>query len=274
MAGALFCYTYCMLDMYLFSLAIIVVYMTTMFAIACIKKDNSIVDIAYGPAFILTASVLTLLSKLETTLAPHVTILFSCITIWGIRLALRIHTKNKNKGEDFRYKAWRTRWMKYGSIYFYVRSYIQIFLLQGVVVSIVLLPFTLTLENNFPLVALSFLGIIVWLFGFIFEYLGDKQLDNFIVDTNPKKGKVMKLGLWKYSRHPNYFGESLMWWSLALIAFSSSGNAIVFLSPMCITYLLLYVSGIPMLEKKWEGLLEWEVYKSKTSPFLPLPPKL
>jgi steroid 5-alpha reductase family enzyme len=65
-----------------------------------------------------------------------------------------------------------------------------------------------------------------------------------------------------------------MWWSLALIAFSSSGNAIVFLSPMCITYLLLYVSGIPMLEKKWEGLLEWEVYKSKTSPFLPLPPKL
>lgn len=83
----------------------------------------------------------------------------------------------------------------------------------------------------------------------------------------------MKSGLWKYTRHPNYFGESLMWWGLALVAFGGVATYFVFLSPLLITYLLTKVSGIPMLEKKWEGVPEWEVYKKQTSAFFPLPPK-
>jgi steroid 5-alpha reductase family enzyme len=123
------------------------------------------------------------------------------------------------------------------------------------------------------LIPLSYIGLGLWALGFFFESVGDAQLDAFIKDTNPHKGKIMKTGLWRYTRHPNYFGESSMWWGIAFLAFSVSGNALVFISPLLITFLLLKVSGIPMLEKKWAGILEWEIYKAKTSPFLPLPPK-
>lgn len=262
-----------MLTTYYFTLAVLFVYVTTLFAIACIKRNNSIMDIAYGPAFIVTTLSMIFIAGLNSSLSPHATLIFLLIAIWGTRLATRIYVKNKNKDEDFRYKTWREEWMKYGSFYFYLRSYLQIFILQGFIVSIVLLPMTLTMQIHASFIELSFVGLFLWILGFIFESVGDRQLDAFIKDKNPKKGLIMKSGLWKYSRHPNYFGESSMWWGIAFIAFSSSGNAIVFLSPMLITFLLLKVSGIPMLEKKWAGNVEWEIYRAKTSPFLPLPPK-
>ncbi len=262
-----------MLTYYLLSFALVFVYVTTVFALAIIKKDNSIIDIAYGPAFLVAGTLIAWLSAQSTTLAPHAVTILLFMYIWGLRLATRIFMKNKSKGEDFRYKAWRDTWMKKGKAYFYIRSYLQIFLLQGLVVSIVLLPLTLTVQEQGSLITLSILGMGVWIVGFLFESIGDAQLDAFIKSKNIHKGKIMQSGLWKYTRHPNYFGESSMWWGIALIAFASSGNAIVFLSPILITYLLLYVSGIPMLEKRWAGDLEWELYKAKTSPFLPLPPK-
>lgn len=262
-----------MLSAYFLSLAIILVCTTTLFAVACIKKNNSIIDIFYGPIFILTASILSFLSATTVPLPPHSAVILLFIYIWGIRLSLRIYAKNKNKPEDFRYKHWRETWIKTGKAYFYLRSYLQIFILQGIVISIVLLPLTFTFSNRSPFMSLSFIGMAVWVIGFIFESLGDYQLDLFIKSKKPNKGMIMKTGLWKYTRHPNYFGESSMWWGIALIAFSVSGKAAVFLSPMLITFLLLYVSGIPMIEKRWKGYLEWEVYKAKTSPFLPLPPK-
>jgi steroid 5-alpha reductase family enzyme len=262
-----------MLTYYLLSLAMVFVYVTTVFAIAIIKKDNSIIDIAYGGAFLVAGTLIAWLSALQEPLAPHAVTILLFVYIWGLRLATRIYMKNRAKPEDFRYKAWRELWMKQGKVYFYLRSYLQIFLLQGFIVSIVLLPLTLTVQEQSPLIVLSFIGIGIWVIGFLFESIGDAQLDAFIKSNNVRKGTIMQSGLWKYTRHPNYFGESSMWWGIALIAFASSGNAIVFLSPILITYLLLYVSGIPMLEKKWAGNLEWEVYKAKTSPFLPLPPK-
>lgn len=267
-------YLPCMLTYYLISLAMIFVCVTTIFAIAIIKKDNSIIDIAYGIFFIITSTLLAWLVSLKGPLGPHIVVLLLFIYIWGIRLATRIYLKNRERGEeDFRYKIWRTLWLAEGRTYFYVRSYLQIFLLQGLVVSVVLLPFTLTLENTSPFITLSFFGMAIWIIGFLFESIGDAQLDTFIKRKRYLKEKIMKTGLWRYTRHPNYFGESMMWWGIAFVAFSASGNAIVFLSPMLITYLLLYVSGIPMVEQKWSGDLEWEMYKAKTSPFLPLPPK-
>ena len=244
-----------------------------MFAVACIKKDNSIIDIAYGPIFIVTALILGGLASFTSPLAPHAVAMIFLICIWGARLGLRIYSKNRNKGEDFRYATWRKEWLTHGVFYFYVRSYLQIFILQGLVISIVLLPVIFTVQNQGPLIMLSFIGIFIWVVGFLFESIGDSQLDAFIKDKNPKKDTIMKTGLWRYTRHPNYFGESSQWWGIAFIAFSATGNALVFLSPFLITYLLLYVSGIPMLEKKWAGILEWEIYKGKTSPFLPLPPR-
>jgi steroid 5-alpha reductase family enzyme len=200
-------------------------------------------------------------------------LILALITLWGVRLSFRIYSKNKGKPEDFRYSSWRKEWSRKGNVYYLARAYLQIFILQGFIVSLVLLPFTLSLGSTELKQSMILIPLLLWIIGFVFEAVGDRQLDLFIKDPNPHKGTIMKTGLWKYTRHPNYFGESMMWWGLAGIAYVASGSIFVFISPIIITYLLLYVSGIPMLEKKWDGIPEWEVYKKKTSAFFPLPPK-
>ena len=179
--------------------------------------------------------------------------------------------KNKNKPEDFRYKAWRDAW---GSS-FVVRSFFQIYMLQGLIIFIVASPILIALVfgDTVLFAPLFILGSLLWSLGFFFESVGDYQLDKFI--TNPSnKGKIMMSGLWKYTRHPNYFGESMMWFSIALCAISFTPLAFVgIISPLLITFLLLKVSGVPMLEKRWEGNNTWEQYKAKTSVFFPTIPK-
>lgn len=259
------------LTLYTLSLIIVLIYTTILFFIAQNKKDNSIIDIAYGIGFIVTAYTLAIIKLTMSPLSIYSFLVLVLITIWGVRLSYRIYQKNKGKPEDFRYAAWRLEWKKKGKLYYIVRSYLQIFTLQGFVISIVLLPFTLSLSLYDIPTNVVWIGVLVWLLGFFFEVVGDKQLDTFIKNPN-KTSTIMQTGLWKYTRHPNYFGESTMWWGLALISLIGSSSIFVVLSPILITYLLLFVSGIPMLEKKWEGIPEWEVYKKKTSAFLPLPP--
>lgn len=256
--------------LYITSLIFILGITTVLFFIAQFKKDNSIIDIAYGLTFIVVAYKLALEKSEVYTLAPASIIILFLITVWGLRLAYRIFKKNHGKGEDFRYQSWRKEWLYHGTRYYFARAYLQIFILQGIIISIVLLPFTLTLTSTSPSTSLLLAGLLIWIVGFFFEVVGDKQLDTFIKN---KTGTIMKTGLWKYTRHPNYFGESSMWFGLAFIAYSSGVSLFVFLSPFLITYLLLKVSGIPMLEKRWKGVPEWEVYKAKTSAFIPLPPK-
>ena len=259
--------------LYIVSLGIIFILGTLLFFIAQWKKDNSIIDICYGLFFIITAWTLAYLKLRIAPLSLSTLIILILITIWGIRLSMRIYKKNSGKSEDFRYKAWRDTWMKKGKVYYYLRTYFQIFILQGIVVSIVLLPFTVSLGIQSNPTLSMFIGILIWCIGFYFESVGDKQLDHFIKSKSEHKGTIMKTGLWKYTRHPNYFGEATMWTGLALIALFSGSFWYVSLSPILITYLLLFVSGIPMLEKKWKGNEDWEVYKKKTSAFIPLPPK-
>lgn len=258
--------------LYITSLLITLGVTSVLFFIAQFKRDNSIIDTAYGITFIIVAYMLAS-KKMEThTLAPASTILFILICIWGIRLAYRIYRKNHGKAEDFRYQVWRKEWLHHGVRYYFARAYLQIFILQGIVISIVLLPFTLTLTITSQSNSLLLIGFFVWVTGFFFEVTGDRQLDQFLKKKD-RKDTIMKTGLWKYTRHPNYFGESVMWFGIACIAYSSGVSLFVFLSPLLITYLLLFVSGIPLLEKRWEGIPEWEVYKKETSPFIPLPPK-
>jgi steroid 5-alpha reductase family enzyme len=256
--------------LYITSLIITLGVTTLLYFIAQYKKDNSIIDIAYGLTFIAVAY--ELVSMQSRALAPASMVILFLITVWGLRLAYRIFIKNRGKGEDFRYQSWRKEWLRHGARYYFARTYLQIFILQGIIISIVLLPFTLTLTRASESNSLLLVGLAVWALGFFFEVIGDKQLDAFIKNKN-KTSTIMKTGLWKYTRHPNYFGESTMWFGIAFIAYSSGVSFLVFLSPILITYLLLFVSGIPMLEKKWDGIPEWEVYKAKTSAFIPLPPK-
>lgn len=260
---------------YTLSLAILLIYTTTLFYIASKKSNNSIIDIGYGLGFIITSILVVYLTYILDPISQYSLLITTLICIWGSRLSYRIYRKNKDKPEDFRYAAWRTVWEQRGKFYFFVRSYLQIFVLQGIIISIVLLPLSISLlaKMTLPLNIWICGGLVIWFIGFLFEVIGDYQLDTFIKNTDPHKGTIMKTGLWKYSRHPNYFGESSMWWGLALIAYGSTGVYIAFISPILITFLLLFVSGIPMLEKRWAGNEEWEIYKKKTSAFIPFPPR-
>lgn len=261
-----------MLNIYFVSLVIVLIFTTLIFLIALLKKDNGVIDVVYGMGFIITAYILTYIKLQVDQVSPFTVLILMLITIWGLRLSYRIYRKNRNKEEDFRYKAWREEWMQEGKMYFLVRSHLQIFVLQGIVISVVLLPFTMSLLGSGVYESLLSIGAIIWLFGFLFEALGDYQLDRFIKNKDNHEGTIMKRGLWKYTRHPNYFGEATMWWGIALIGYGATSSLFVFLSPILITYLLVYVSGIPMLEARWSGD-EWEEYKKRTSAFIPMPPK-
>jgi steroid 5-alpha reductase family enzyme len=242
-----------MLYLYLLSLSILIVYATLLFLFAQYKKDNSIIDIAYGAGFILTTATLVfIISRVSPlSLLSYSNIIALLIFIWGTRLSYRIYQKNKGRPEDFRYRDWRDLWMTQGALYYTLRAYFQIFILQGFVISIVLLPFTVSLDHYTAPNYYILPGLFIWIIGFLFEVIGDYQLDRFILDKN-KTVTIMKTGLWKYTRHPNYFGESMMWWGLAIISLSASYSFLAILSPLLITYLLLFVSGIPMLEKKMD----------------------
>lgn len=260
------------MDILLTALIFLFVYMCVAFVISLIRRDNGTADIAYGWGFVLVAWTTFLLGN-----PGPVAFLASLLaTVWAARLSVRIYLRNIGKPEDFRYKEWRDTWGKT----FVLRSFLQVYVLQGAIIFLVALP--LSLLNIYGAASgiglLAVIGFALWGIGFFFEAVGDYQLARFIGNSE-NKGKVMDQGLWRYTRHPNYFGESVMWWGLALAAYATveplMGLAAlsVFLSPALITFLLLKVSGVPLLEKRFAGKPEWEDYKSRTSVFLPLPPK-
>lgn len=247
----------------------IFLFVSVVFIIALLKKDNSVIDIFYG-LIATDVAVTSYLVLSEKHLVATLTTLLA--VLWGVRLSVRIFLKNKGKGEDARYARWRTEWMQKGRWYFYVRSYLQVFLLQGVVLFVVSLP--LVLINTTPAMVWTpfvSVGLFVWCVGFLFEVIADFQLDRFL--RNPKnRGRVMKTGLFRFSRRPNYFGESLMWWGLATIAFSVPINWIAYASPALITYVVTAVTG-PITESLWDGNSEYALYKKTTSYFIPWFPK-
>jgi steroid 5-alpha reductase family enzyme len=244
-------------------------YATALFLFATKAKNNGYADVGYAGSFMVVTATVLATQGFHTSAYGYVLALM--VFMWGIRLATRIHRKNAGKPEDFRYRAWREAWGRT----FLWRSYLQIYILQATIAYTIALPVlaTIVFPALMPWNALAYVGIALWVCGFIFESVGDRQLDRFLADPT-NKGRIMQFGLWKYTRHPNYFGESVMWWGIALVAFGTSTiGAVVFVSPALITYLLLFVSGIPMLEKKWAGNPEWEAYKARTSAFIPLPPR-
>jgi steroid 5-alpha reductase family enzyme len=252
---------------YYLTLAIILfLYMNLWFVISVIKKRNDVADVAWGLGFVLLAWVSFFLSGAADSRGILVNIL---VSIWGLRLAWHIHGRNKGKGEDYRYLAWRKAWGKW----FYVRSYVQVYLLQGFFLFLIALPvLVINKAQHSDPGWIDFLGIAIWLSGFCFEVIGDAQLARFI--KNPaNKGKLMQQGLWAYTRHPNYFGEVALWWGIWLLLLSVPGSWFAIVGPVTITYLILQVSGIPMLEQKMTAHPDFAAYKRRVSSFFPLPPR-
>ena len=239
-------------------------------AVALFLENNSIIDIVYGPLFVLGAWSMASFWIWKT---DRQWILLILVTLWGLRLGIRILRKNWKKPEDFRYRAWRENWTKQGMLYFFLRSLGQIYLLQGLVILVVSLPILIAFSQvQASLSLINWIGLVVWCIGFFFEVVGDFQLDRFVRNKD-NAGKIMTMGLWQYTRHPNYFGEATMWWGIFLLVLGLPFAIVAILSPLLITFLLLKVSGIPMLEARWAGRPDWEEYKKKTSAFFPWMPK-
>lgn len=247
---------------------VLLLYMSALFLCGYVAKNNGVADVGYGMAFLVFLG--TLLSYMTPVTGYHA-LVAALPFVWGTRLAWRIFFKNLGKPEDFRYRAWRDAWGRS----FLVRSFFQIYMLQGTIVFFIALPVVLALlyPALHTVAPLVIVGIGVWFVGFMIEASADAQLDHFL-KHRPEGERIMTRGLWHYSRHPNYFGESLMWWGIAIAASGlTSLWYIGFISPVLITALLLFISGVPMLERRFAGDPEWEAYKAKTSVFFLWPPK-
>ncbi len=246
---------------------LIIIYFSVFFIIGTIKKNNGLVDIAWGLGFVII-SWFSVLRNLPIFPSSKI-VMAILISFWGLRLFHHLFERNVGKPEDFRYVNFRNNWKKL----FLLRAFFQIYMLQGLFQFMIVLPVILPQKANItPNQPLFFIGLALFGIGFMFESLGDSQLKQFKSDPD-NKGKIINTGLWRYTRHPNYFGEAVIWWGLVLIAFSGGVSFLALISPITITLLLLFVSGVPMLEKAMKDKPGYAEYARKTSIFFPLPPK-
>jgi len=237
-------------------------YMTAVFVLAQALRNNGIVDAAWGPGFIvLTAALWSRTGALD----PVQTLMTAAVVLWGLRLAVHIALRNWGRPEDFRYAAMRKRWGRAAA----VKAFFFVFMLQGLIMLVVSLPITVVFAAPArPHGALDVVGAALFLAGFLFETVGDAQLNLHRHDP-ANKGRLMTSGLWSVTRHPNYFGEALLWWGIGLIALGSANGAAGLAGPALMTFLLVFVSGVPPLEKKYAGRPDWEAYKARTPKFVP-----
>jgi len=237
-------------------------HMTAAFVVSLARRDNGLADVAYGLGFIVAASAAFLRSGLAH---PRQVLLLALVAAWGLRLATHILVRNWGRPEDFRYRAWREAWGRT----FVVRSFLQIYLLQGGVILVVLAPVLLVMADpGGPLGWRDAAGVLVWGVGLFFEAVGDLQLLRFLRDP-AQRGRILQTGLWRYTRHPNYFGEATLWWGVLLVALGAPLGWAGVVGPLTIAFLLLKVSGIPMLEAKFRGEPQFEDYRARTSAFFP-----
>jgi steroid 5-alpha reductase family enzyme len=256
------------LTIYLYAGLAILVSMLILWLVSLALKNSSIVDIFWGFGFVLANWIFFIFTPIGAE--PRKWLISILVSIWGLRLSFYILWRNWGKAEDFRYQTWR----KEASGEWWWRSFFKVFLLQGLLLWIISIPL---LAAQYPaqpasLQLLDYLGLGVWMIGFFFEFMGDLQLARFRSKPS-NKGMVLDHGVWKYTRHPNYFGDSAQWWGYFLIAMSAGGWWVVY-SPLMMTLLLLNVSGVALLEKTLkETKPQYKEYVEKTSSFFPLPPK-
>jgi steroid 5-alpha reductase family enzyme len=252
----------------LYCALMVFILMTITYTVAQYKKDNSIVDCVWGLGFIVIAFTSLFF---DTAITIHKFLVTTFAIIWGLRLSFHLFIRHRTQGEDPRYKKWRHEW---NPRFFAIRSFFQIFMLQGMLMLIIAYPIiVINTSNPSELTIFDSAGAIIWIIGFIFEVIGDRQLKLFV--TNPaNKGKVLKTGLWHYTRHPNYFGEITMWWGIFLIALAMPYGITAIISPITITLLLVFVSGIPLAEKPFQDNPAYQQYKKETSILIPWWPKV
>ncbi len=256
------------LSIYLQGLILVTAFFTLVWLLSVFLKNASIVDIFWGLGFVLLNGFYFLATPGFSVLKIITAVL---VTLWGLRLASHIFFRNLGKPEDYRYQEFRKN---YGEKRYWWFSFFQVFLLQGTLVWLISAP--LLAINYFSaektILPLAVFGIVVWVVGFTFEAGGDWQLKKF--KSNPEnKGKLLTSGFWKYTRHPNYFGDAAVWWGFAVLSIAS-GCYLPVLSSVLMTWLIVKVSGVSMLERTMKNTKPgFEDYVKKTSAFIPWFPK-
>ncbi|MCU1369123.1 MAG: putative rane protein [Ilumatobacteraceae bacterium] len=250
------------------SAAAIAVLMIVTWLVSLLVRDASIVDIIWGAGFVVVAITA---AAVGDGFDDRRYLLLALVGAWGVRLSSYLAWRNLGHGEDYRYVAMRE---KHGDRFWLVSLY-QVFLLQGALMWVVSLPVQLSATADAPASfgLLAYLGIAVWTVGLLFESVGDAQLTAFKAKPE-NKGRVMAGGLWRYTRHPNYFGDFCVWWGVFLIAAETVPGRFGIIGPIVMSTLLIRVSGVAMLEKtigkRRPGYAD---YIERTSAFFPRPPK-
>lgn len=252
----------------LMTLGVTIFLMILLWIVSLLRKDASIVDSFWGIGFAVIAWTSYLFTQGFTL---RKLILCSLVTIWGVRLGTHIFSRNHGKGEDYRYQAMR----RHHGEKFWLVSLFTVFLFQGLLLWFISMPLQFAQVSRAPefLTVLDYLGISAWMIGFAFEAVGDWQLQRFKADA-ANRGKVMDSGLWRYTRHPNYFGDATLWWGYYLIACAVPNGWMTLLSPLTMTFFLMNVSGVSLLEKSLKkSKPAYADYIGRTSAFFPMPPK-
>ena len=241
--------------------------LTVLWVLSLLLKDASIIDIFWGTGFIIIAW--SVFAGVESP-GPLGFTLCVMTTMWGLRLTFYLAFRNIGHGEDYRYQNFRRN----GGKWWPLKSLYAVFGLQGTLALIISLPLSMSIaQPGHAMTSLGYLGAGLFSVGLVFETLGDFQLTRF--KANPdNKGKVLDSGLWRYTRHPNYFGDSLVWWGLYLVAIGAPGVTWTIIGPLLMTFLLMKVSGVAMLEVKLKKTRpQYKDYIESTNAFFPWFPK-
>ncbi len=243
---------------------LLVLYMTSWFLLAKKRGRLDTVDSAWGGGFALAAWAVAVQAPSTPTIVVAL-----LVTVWSARLTLHISRRSRKADDDPRYVEMAKKWRKN----YWLQAYMSVFLLQGFLIWVISLPIVMAAGTRLVgygwLVAL---GVAVWIAGFVTESLADRQLAAFISDKS-NKGKVLMTGLWRYSRHPNYFGELVMWWGIGVIALQASFGWIGLLGPLTLSIFIIFISGIPPIEKRRKDNHDYQAYRKHTSALIPLPPR-
>lgn len=255
------------LETWAIALAAIVAAMTVLWLLSLVLRNASVVDIVWGPGFAVVATLAAAVGDADAVRRILIAALASC---WGLRLGGYIFLRNRGHGEDPRYQAMRRNTGRR----FWWFSFIQVFLLQGVLMWLISMPLVWAATSRASAIAWTAVaGVAVWSAGFMFESVGDWQLARFRADP-ANHGKVMDSGLWRYTRHPNYFGDALVWWGLFLIAAGAGIGWFTVVSPIIMTVLLVRVSGVALLERSQVRTKPgYRDYIARTSAFVPWFPR-
>lgn len=250
---------------YVISLLAVFALLSALFLYADSRKRYDLIDSAWGPGFAVVAVITFLFADGEPARQMLVTAL---TVIWGVRLGAHIFLRNRTKDEDPRYLDILKRAKGSPRLRMY-----RVYLIQAALMWVVSLPVQVAQQFDTPLNVIDYLGVVLWVVGFTFEAVGDWQLARFRADP-ANKGQVMDRGLWRYTRHPNYFGDAVVWWGLFLFASHSWPAALTIIGPVIMTWLLAKGTGKPLLEKdivsRRPGYAE---YVRRTSGFIPMPPR-